>query len=703
MIDQHREIFREEALELLGELEMSLLELEERPDDSELIGRVFRAMHTIKGSGAMFGFSVISAFTHEVETVFDLVRSGAVPVSRSLIDLTLKARDQILSLLDEGSEPVLRPEDEEERKGIISAFQALANSHASAAPGVIDGGGRRAGKQNPDPPITYRIRFRPCPEIFLGGTNPSHLLEELHQLGTCRVVAHLEAIPYLREMDPEKCHVFWDILLTTDRGRQAITDIFVFVEDDCELSVSVIDDGGGQGDDATYKKLGEILVERGDITAEDMKAILESQKRFGEILVEKGLVSPSRVQSALVEQQHVREAIQKRRTDETSSSVRVPSEKLDKLVNLVGELVTVQANLTRISALRLDHQMEMIAEEVERLTSELRDTALNIRMLPIGMAFSKFRRLVRDLSTELGKEIEMVTEGEETELDKTVLERLNDPLVHLIRNSVDHGIETPAVRREKGKPAHGTLLLKAAHSGDSVLVTIRDDGAGLNRQAIRDKAVERGLLAPGSLLPDKELFALIFAPGFSTAKQVTGVSGRGVGMDVVKRAIDSLRGSIEIASQSGTGTTITIRLPLTLAIIESLLVKVAGESFVLPLSMVEECIELSREEAVKNNGRHLIHVRGSFVPYIPLRTHFQLSGEFPAAEHVVITNLDGNRIGFVVDSVVGEHQTVIKTLGRFCRNIKGISGATILGDGDVALILDIPQLVQGAHVAENRG
>jgi two-component system chemotaxis sensor kinase CheA len=701
MIDQHREAFKEEALELLGELETSLLELEEAPEDAELISRVFRAMHTIKGSGAMFGFTRISEFTHEIETVFDHVRSGKVRITKDLVDLTLKARDQILLLLDAADDAADSAEGT--GKEIISAYRNLAKvSETSEQHDHAKSGDAAPGKSSSSGSTTYRIRFRPSREIFLTGTNPSNLLFELQQLGSCKAVAHLDEIPAINEIDPEKCYVFWDILLTTDRGMDSIKDVFIFVQEDSQIEISVIEEQGGPGDNPSYKKLGEIMVERGDLSADAMRDILSQQKRFGEILLEQGLVNPSQIQSALVEQEHVREVLQKRQNADTASSVRVPSEKLDKLVDLVGELVTVQAHLSQISATRMDQQMTTIAEEVEHLTNELRDTALNIRMMPIGATFSKFKRLVRDLSAELGKEIEMVTEGAETELDKTVIERLNDPLVHLLRNSIDHGIEQPEIRREKGKPAQGTLLLTAVHSGDSVLVTIQDDGAGLNREAILNKAIEKGLLPAGADPPDKEVFSLIFAPGFSTAKKVTGVSGRGVGMDVVKRAIDSLRGSIDMTSKVGLGTTITIKLPLTLAIIESLLVKIAGEGFVLPLSLVEECVELTREEVARTNGQHLVNIRGAIIPYIPLRERFALRGEPPEIEQIVITNLGGNRIGFVVDAVVGEHQTVIKTLGRAYRNVRGISGATILGDGSVALILDIPQLVQEAELEETR-
>lgn len=390
----------------------------------------------------------------------------------------------------------------------------------------------------------------------------------------------------------------------------------------------------------------------------------------------------------------MKEVRQERQSQESASSIRVPAEKLDVLVNLVGELVTVQARLSQTSAGRRDAELMSIAEEVERLTAELRDNALNIRMLPIGTTFSKFKRLVRDLSNELGKKIEMETSGAETELDKTVIEKLNDPLVHLIRNSIDHGIEMPEERAAAGKPAQGTVHLSAVHSGDSVFITIKDDGAGLDKEAIRAKAIEKGLIQPTTELSEKEIFAQIFAPGFSTAKKISSVSGRGVGMDVVKRAIEALRGTIEITSKRGEGTTITVKIPLTLAIIESLLVQIGGDRFLLPLSLVDECVELTGSDIEKSHGRNLATVRDHMVPYIPLREKFRISGNAPDIQQIVITQVNGMRVGFVVDHVIGEHQTVIKSLGRAYKNVEGISGATILGDGAVALIVDIPQLIK---------
>jgi len=345
--------------------------------------------------------------------------------------------------------------------------------------------------------------------------------------------------------------------------------------------------------------------------------------------------------------------------------------------------------------------MTILAEELERLSDELRDSTLGIRMLPIGTSFSKFKRLVRDLSGELGKEIGLSTSGEDTELDKTVIERLGDPLVHLLRNSLDHGIEPPAEREANGKPAQGMILLAAEHSGGEVLIRITDDGRGMSTESIREKAVERGLISKDAELTEKELLKLIFEPGFSTAKEVTNVSGRGVGMDVVKRAIDSLRGSIDIDSKFGKGTTITIRLPLTLAIIDGLQVRVEDEYYVIPLSLVEECVELAHADVDADSDQRILHLRGEIVPYIHIRDWFDIEGENPPIEQIVITGVEGSRVGIVVDTVIGEHQTVIKSLSRVYKDVEGISGATIKGDGSIALILDVPSLVRRV-VAESK-
>lgn len=692
-MDKHKEAFIEEAYELLAELETALIELEEIPDEQELIGRVFRALHTIKGSGGMFGFDRVATFTHEVETVFDLVRNGEMTVTKELIDLTLSARDHIRIMIDS-------PDEVNEDKGneIVLGLKKLTpgrdkgdNSEAVKVKTDLSEGGQQDGD------ITYRIQFKPDQYIFTKGINPLLLLNEFRALGNCKVLAYTDAIPQLYSFDPEGCYTYWDIIITTNKGINAIKDIFIFVEDDCKLAIDVIENSGSFEEKFSRKKVGEILIDRGFITKEDLNKVLSQQKRIGEMLIETNIVDSRKVEAALVEQQHIKELKQKEQQKEqadTASSIRVASDKLDNLVNLVGEMVTVQARLSQVSAYKNDPDLLSIAEEVERLTEELRDQTMSIRMMPIGTTFSKFKRLVRDLSKELCKEIEMTTEGAETELDKTVIEKLNDPMVHLIRNCIDHGIETPEMRNAIGKPAQGMLHLSARHSGAYVLIEIIDDGAGLDTEAIRAKAIEKGLIAPEAELTEKEIYSLILAPGFSTAKTITNVSGRGVGMDVVKRTIENLRGSIGISSQKGIGTTITLKLPLTLAIIEGLLVQIEKEYFVLPLSVVEECIELTREDIANAHGRHLANVRGQIVPYIRLREQFTIHGKEPAIEQIVIVGVEGNRVGFVVDNVIGEHQTVIKTLGKFYKDIEGISGATILGDGTVALILDISKLFQ---------
>ncbi len=693
------QVYREEAHELLYELETSLLVLEETPGDAELIGRVFRALHTIKGSGAMFGFDDISAFTHEVETVFDLVRNDKMVVTKTLVDLTLKAGDRIRGMLDSSDSGTTA----DEAKEIIQSLRQLAHAGVEPSKAAV-----HAPSPIPIPPkdqgegadATWRISIEFPRNIFSTGTNPILLLNELRDLGQCEAVAHTEEIPDLEEIDPEGCYTSWNVILTTRRGLDAIKDVFIFVEDECELTIETVAEAGSEDDEVPVRKLGEMLVERGDVSRENLEKVLGDRKRIGEMLVDAGLVEPSRVETALVEQEHVRTVRKKQEKEEQASSIRVPAERLDALVNLVGELVTVQARLSQ-TAVFLEHtELFSISEEVERLTAELRDNTLSIRMLPIGTTFSKFKRLVRDLSIELGKDIVLLTEGAETELDKTVIERLDDPLVHLIRNCIDHGIEAPAARVAAGKPRQGTVHLSASHSGANVLIRIADDGAGLDVEAIRAKAVERNLIAADGAQTEKEIFGLVFAPGFSTARQITNVSGRGVGMDVVKRSIDLLRGSIEVGSKKGIGTTITLKLPLTLAIINGLLVEVGAAHYVLPLSVVEECVELTREDVAHAHGRHMAYVRGEIVPYVRLRERFRIAGHPPEVEQIVITESPNGKVGFVVDRVVGEHQTVIKNMGRIYRNADVISGATILGDGTVALILDVNKLIESVETHE---
>jgi two-component system chemotaxis sensor kinase CheA len=656
MMDAHIKAFVEEATEMLAELEVSLLKLENNAEDKELLAKVFRALHTIKGSAGMFGFDDITAFTHDIETVFDYIRNGDIKITKEIIDLTLASRDQI-SLMLQSSENN-RLFDQRIIEHILDSFRNISAEYNS-------------NKNNCDPKTgleqipdelpngslhSYLIKFKPGPDIFLNGVNPILLLNELRELGECNLISGIDDIPALENIDPEKCYTSWEMTLLTDKGLNAIKDVFIFVEDECELEIKIMD--------------------------ADEEPVLSDQPK--------------------PESNKSKENVEIRHEAETVSSIRVNAEKLDELVNLVGELVITQARLRQIALKFNDNDITSVSEEVERIAWSLRDSALNIRMLPIGTTFSRFIRLVRDLSNNLGKAVELTTSGAETELDKTVIENLNDPLVHIIRNCIDHGIETPEERIKAGKPETGNIHLAATQAGGNVLITITDDGAGMDKAAIKAKAIEKRLVPENCELTDSEIYALVLAPGFSTAKTITNISGRGVGMDVVKRAIDNLRGTIEISSHHGKGTSITLKLPLTLAIIDGLLVGIGDDHYVLPLSTIEECVELSEKDINNAHGRNLVNIRGNIVPYISLRERFEINSTRPDIEQIVVANINGGRIGFVVDNVFGQHQTVLKTLGRYYRDVEGVSGATILGDGTVALILDIRKLVEKQEIAENK-
>jgi two-component system, chemotaxis family, sensor kinase CheA len=707
--DESRAIFREEALDLLAELDATLLELEDCPNDFDLVNRVFRALHTIKGSGAMFGFDDIANFTHSLENVFDKVRNNDLVVTRDLISTSFAARDHILGLLngvDEAGNG--SPERGEEIQADVCALLSgtpLRNAESvitapAPDPKAVQAAPASAEAAVPDAAknmVLYRIRFRPREPKVDKELSLEPLFEDLRSMGECTVHADESLVPELDTLAPGVLYLSWEVLLSTTAELSAIQDLFFFT--DIDLDVDIVQaDAEGHFPDAEDHSHDEVLPSSSDAAGEPVISEPDLSLLAAKPEAASAPVAPPPVPAPhpkAVETPAPRDP-QPTRTPlkDSGNSLRVAADKLDILVDLVGELVIVQAQISQLVSERGDPLLTTLAEQLERLSADLRDSTLGIRMLPIGSAFSKFRRLVRDLSAELGKDIELVTRGEETELDKTVLERLADPLVHLLRNSIDHGIDLPAEREAAGKRPQGLILLEAEHSGSEVLIRITDDGKGMDPALIRAKAVEKGLLAPDAELSDHETLKLIFQPGFSTAEKITSISGRGVGMDVVHRAIDSLRGAIEIKSELGHGTTITIRLPLTLAIIEGLQVQVGDGFFVIPLSLVEECVELHQQDVDPSGRKRIINLRGELVPYICLRRWFEIEGVAPEIEQIVITGVEGRRIGIVVDHVIGEHQTVIKSLGRVYRDVEGISGATIKGDGSLALILDVPRLVR---------
>jgi two-component system chemotaxis sensor kinase CheA len=661
------ETFRQEARELVEQLEQNLLDLEHNPADSDLINSTFRALHTIKGSGAMFGFTEVANFVHEFETAFDRIRKGETAPTAELIAVALDAKDHILRLIEGNSEPI------DGGDAILTALRRIVqpgNAVAAAVPlAVVAAAGSAAG---------WHVRFRLPADALVFGANPSLLLEELAGLGQCVVRAELADVPDLSVIDPEVCYLGWDVTLVTDQPKGAIEDVFMFLRDGMELSIEPL--------------AGEAFAAEPETSAIDPEPAVQpvaaphmAEPRAASVAE---TASPKELKAAAGEK--------------AGSSLRVPAERLDALMDRVGELVIAQARLTQIAAMSNDANLKTIAEELERLSSGLRDTTMGIRMVPIGTLFGRFRRLVHDLSADLGKDISFITSGEETELDKTMIERLADPLVHLIRNAVDHGLEDAGKRLAAGKPAQGTVRLSAVYAGAEVAISVSDDGAGLNAARIRAKAEESGLIAPDAKISEQELFQMIFAPGFSTAKEVTALSGRGVGMDVVKRTIDGLRGNIELSTVPGNGTTATLRLPLTLAIIDGMLVRVGNGRYTIPLSAVEECVELPADAAAASKGRSFLDIRGSLVPFLSLRELFNAQTPPDAHQKVVIVSSGEGRVGLVVDQIIGNNQTVIKQLSKLHTGIKSFSGATILGDGTVALILDTSHLVGFGQALEDR-
>jgi two-component system chemotaxis sensor kinase CheA len=629
----------------------------------------------------MFGFDAVAGFTHHLETLLDHVRDGRLGWGRELTELTLAARDHIKALL---ATPQSGIAESEVGRNIVAATQALLDVLPEAAAARPKAGPERHGEETvaAPPASDWRIRFHPNPGVMVNGTNPAWLLDELRALGTATVTGHADLVPSLEGIEPDRCYLWWEIALHTDAGRDAIRDVFIFVEDGSRIE---IEEATGAAQPTPAAQVGAAAQSTDAVQSSDAAQPADAGQALA--LERKA----ARGGESAVETQHKMQA--------ADSTVRVPSEKLDRLVNLVGELVMNQSRLTQAAARVGSAELASPVEEIERLVAELRDNVLGIRMMPIGRTFNRFKRLVHDLSTELSKEIDLVTEGAETELDKTVLDQLGDPLVHLIRNSIDHGIEPPEERERNGKPRRGTIRLSAAHTGSSVVVSIVDDGRGMDAAAIRAHALEKQLIAPDATLSNREIFNLIFLPGFSTARQVTAVSGRGVGMDVVRRQVDALRGSVAVASEPGRGATISLTLPLTLAIIDGLLVEVERDQFILPMSSVTENVELHAAERLRKNGRNVIAVRGELIPYIDLREIFGMSGRAPEIERIVIVQYEDTRVGMVVDHVVGTHQTVIQSLGRFYSQIEVVSGATIMGDGRVALILDPARLV---HFADER-
>jgi len=715
-LEHVQQTFISESRELLHEMESALLRLENVPTDNEALNTAFRAAHTIKGSSGVCSCEPIVDFTHAMESLLHEVRTGNVEVTPGVVGLLLDCCDHVGGLLDcIGAEdaPAAFAGLDGEGAALLDRLGVLQPLETPKVPVHRE----EAAVQRVDVPRVaspaWHISVRFGLQILRHGMDPLSLIRYLATMGEIvSLTTLIDRIPQAAEMDSECCYLGVEIDFAGDVTKQAIEQVFDYVRDDCFIRIltphSCISDyidlirSVPEGD----MRLGEILVASGALTRRELGEGLAAQstqaaepaaaesaanRKIGEILVGQGVLQEEIVDAALSRQ---KAALEHRSLE--GSFLRVRADKLDELITLVGELVIASAGTSLAARRAGDAETTEAAANMARLVEEARDRALGLRMVPIRDTFNRFGRVVRDLGRELDKDVELLLSGTETELDKSMVERISDPLMHLVRNAVDHGIETRAVRAERGKPVRGRIQLNAYHETGSIVIEIADDGNGMNRARILERAIERGFDASRQALSDHEVFALVMEPGFSTADAVTNVSGRGVGMDVVRRNVEALRGSVRIESVEGVGSTIAIRLPLTLAIIDGFLVGVGSCSYVVPLEMVVECIELRDNGDRQNANRNYINLRGEVLPLLRLRDVFAAEGEPGRRQNIVVVQYGGARAGFVVDALLGEFQTVIKPLGRLFERLSGVSGSTILGSGEVALILDVQALVQRA-------
>lgn len=703
-LDSARGALVQEGRELLAAMEQALLAIEDEGFTEERINAIFRAAHTIKGSAGLFGLESLVSFTHVAESLLDQVRTGELFIEGSMLSLLLTCGDYIGSLLtavEEGSEAqepnaVLRAHLLSQLQEYLDADCSEQETHAEAGVTGLANGDERQGERVAS--AFWHLSLRLSTDVLRNGMDPLSFLRYLGKLGRIvQVHTITDHLPAAGDFDAESCYLGFELDFESTASQADIESVFEFVRDDCELHVlaphSPLND---------YRRLLEALPESAQRLTDILRVNALTDAELERLLAPDEDEPPAAIEfdplPAGDEPQAVSTATPgKPRQGEDKRAqepvfIKVEVGKLDQLINLVGELVIAGA-ATNLHALRRDMDMlEESAQAMSVLVESIRDASLSLRMVAIGEVFQRFPRVVRDISRELGKDIQLLVTGADTELDKSMVERLADPLMHIVRNAMDHGIETAEERLLTGKDSSGSLRLNAYHESGSIVIEVSDDGRGLDRQRIHAKALQRGLVQPDQALSDAEVYRLIFEPGFSTAEQVTNLSGRGVGMDVVRRNIELLRGEVDVLSEFGRGTTVRIRLPLTLAIIDGFQVMVGEEHFVLPLDQVIECVDLPPRE-----GRHhLINLRGEPLPFLRLRELFGIEGSLPKRESLVVLQNGTHRAGLVVDQLVGEFQAVIKPLGMLFQKSRGLSGSTILGDGRVALILDVANLLQRA-------
>ena len=700
--------FISEAGEQTEAIETLLLELEEQPDDRELLDSLFRCAHTVKGSAGIFGLNKVVEFTHHVETLLDQMREGKLTLSPELSTLLLQCNDQIKFLVDTASDEAADTSEQKDlRADLVIQLRAYTEGAASAPAAAANAPDQVELSPSQVPGLcVWQISARFGPETFRNGMDPLSIVKYLLGLGRVKsMVCGTDSVPALVNLNPETCYLSFNMALESAASREELEGAFSFVADDCELDIKApesteqklvraIEDMSGT------PRLGDMLVSVGAVSQDKLTEVLSNQELFtqsaqglkakiGDLLESKAGVASAVVEAALSKQQKTKESS----AGEENRFIRVQADRLDAVINLLGELVIAGAGANLLA--RETRNVALIEANLHMngLIEEIRNGTLGLRMVPVGETFSRFRRVVRDTASSLGKEVNFEIVGGEAELDKSMVEKIADPLMHLVRNSLDHGLEPPQERIAAGKPAAGKLILSAKHETGAILIRIEDDGRGINRERVLQRAWNKGLVEQGVVPPDDVINMMIFEPGFSTAEQVTNLSGRGVGMDVVKRNIEALRGSLKLNSRPGKGLQVDIRLPLTLAIIDGFLVGVGKAKFVLPLGSVVEVIEAGGQHVrVDATGRHVVELRGAVLPVVRLRSLYHVESSCPERTSVVVVSAPKGRYGIEVEVLHGQQQTVIKPLGRLFKTLRGISGSSILGSGEVALILDVGSL-----------
>jgi two-component system, chemotaxis family, sensor kinase CheA len=658
-----QEVFIEEAFDLINQLEEKMLQLESDPSDITMIDQIFRIMHTLKGNSNMFGYRYLGEITHELENIYDSMRSKKVALSRVILENTFQCVDHFRNLINDpelGNSSVREQHQVmlREIKSILATDQSANNDDLQMKP-----------QKGTNEPHTFYIYFKPETDIFHDGTNPLYFIDDLHEMGECLVMPVFDSQVLALGFDPEKCYTVWHILLVTTGTEEDIREHFLFLN---EKSQPVIKNLAAENLLTNQDFLGDFTIH----SATNLQQL--------ELDVHTFIDEEKVILQAHTDSKDARDSI---------ASVRVASQKIDLMMNLISELVTKQAELSMLVTGCEDQRLVEVAESIENISRDLRDNAFSISLIPLEKSVLRFQRLVRDVAKRFDKKINFVVEGKDTELDKTIIEKIVDPIMHILRNSIDHGIEKPKERAKKGKPETGIILLKAYPSGTHVVIEISDDGAGINLERVKETAVKKGMIGTHEQITNDDLLRLIVSPGFSTAENISEVSGRGVGMDVVNQKITEIRGELEVQTEKDKGTTITIKLPLTISIIDSLLVKVAGEYFLVPLSVVERCAEIKAATLAKTDNNYVV-LLGEYIPFLDLRDEFIIEGERPAVQQILLIKFKEDKVGLIVDEVIGNYQAVLKALGDAYKRQEIISGASIMGSGEVALVIDTNKIIQ---------